>query len=121
MAHTISGKQENPYRKWQIRIFSATWLAYAGYYFCRQPFFIVKADLAQSFNLSPVEIAHLGTSYLAAYMIGQFSSAFIGKRLGPRLLLLAGMAIPFSRGSEFGQSFPCRCLDSKLRELIKAL
>ena len=30
---------DRAYRPWQIRIFAATWLAYAGYYFCRKPFY----------------------------------------------------------------------------------
>jgi sugar phosphate permease len=30
------------YRRWQIKILSATWLAYVGYYFCRMNFYVVK-------------------------------------------------------------------------------
>jgi sugar phosphate permease len=92
----------NPYRSWQVRIFAATWLAYAGYYFCRKAFYIVKADLADSLLLSPTDLAHLGTAYLVAYMVGQFSSAFFGRRLGPKLLLLVGMAISLSCNIAFG-------------------
>ena len=92
------------YRPWQIKIFAATWLAYAGYYFCRKAFYIVKGDLADTMGLTTAHLAHLGTAYLVAYMIGQFSSAWFGRRLGPKLLLLVGMAISIACNVVFGVS-----------------
>lgn len=80
----------------------ATWLAYAGYYFCRKAFYIVKADMADTLGLSPMDLAHLGTAYLVSYMVGQFSSASFGRRLGPKLLLLVGMGISLSCNAVFG-------------------
>jgi len=82
--------------------FSATWLAYAGYYFCRKPFYVVKADMAGSLGFSIVQIAHLGTVYLAGYAVGQFSSAFFGRKLGPKLLLVLGIAISVACNFIFG-------------------
>ncbi len=90
------------YRPWQVRIFAATWLAYAGYYFCRKPFYVAKADMGTALAFSSVELAHLGTAYLAAYAVGQFSSAWFGRQLGPRLLLLAGIAISIVSNFTFG-------------------
>ena len=81
------------YRPWRIKILAATWLAYVGYYFCRKPFYVAKVGIADALSLSPAEIAHLGTAYLVAYMAGQFASAYLGRRLGPKLLLLAGTGI----------------------------
>lgn len=95
---------KDQYRRWQIRIFAATWLAYAGYYFCRKAFYVVKADLLNAFQLTTIDLAHLGTAYLVAYSIGQFSSAYIGKRLGAKLLLLAGMGISLTCNFAFGIS-----------------
>ena len=92
------------YRPWQIRIFIATWLAYAGYYFCRKPFYVVKADMGRAFGLSSVQLGHLGTAYLAAYAIGQFSSAYFGRKLGPKLLLVVGIAISVACNCIFGIS-----------------
>jgi sugar phosphate permease len=92
------------YRRWQIQIFAATWLAYAGYYFCRKAFYVVKADLAESLDLTTIDLAHLGTAYLICYMIGQFSSAFFGRRLGPKLLLLVGMGISLVCNVFFGMA-----------------
>jgi len=102
----IAGTQdrgiERAYQPWQVRIFTATWLAYAGYYFCRKPFYVVKADMGLAFGLSSVQLGHLGTAYLAAYAIGQFSSAYFGRKLGPKLLLLAGIAISVACNFIFG-------------------
>ena len=84
---------DRAYRPGQVRIFVATWLAYAGYYFCRKPFYVAKADMGRVFELSSVQLGHLGIAYLAAYSIGQFCSAYFGRRLGPKLLLVFGIAI----------------------------
>ena len=90
------------YRGWQIRILAATWLAYAGYYFCRKPFYILKASMADSLGWSPLVLGQLGMAYNLAYAAGQFSSAFFGRRLGPKLLLLAGMATSIACNLVFG-------------------
>lgn len=90
------------YRPWQIKIFAATWLSYAGYYFCRKAFYVVKGSLADSLNFSAIDLAHLGTAYLIFYMVGQFSSAYFGKKLGPKLLLLFGMGISIACNAVFG-------------------
>jgi sugar phosphate permease len=95
---------DRAYRPWQVRIFAATWLTYAGYYFCRKPFYVVKADMAGALGLSTVQLAHLGTAYLAAYAVGQFTSAYFGRRLGPKLLLLVGMGISLACNFIFGIS-----------------
>lgn len=93
---------DKAYRPWQIRIFIATWLAYAGYYFCRKPFYVVKADMAGSLHLSAAQLGDLGTAFLAAYAVGQFSSAYFGRKLGPKLLLIAGIALSFLCNFAFG-------------------
>jgi OPA family sugar phosphate sensor protein UhpC-like MFS transporter len=95
---------DKAYRPWQIRIFTATWLAYAGYYFCRKPFYVVKADMSQALGFSTIELAHLGTAYLAAYAVGQFSSAYFGRKLGPKMLLMAGIAVSVICNFVFGIS-----------------
>ncbi len=95
---------DRAYRPWQIRIFAATWLSYAGYYFCRKPFYVAKADMAAALGLSTLQLAHLGTAYLAAYAVGQFSSAYFGRKLGPKLLLLGGMALSVLSNVVFGAS-----------------
>ncbi len=101
---TTVQKEKNPYRSWQIKIFSATWLAYVGYYFCRKAFYVVKGPMADTLGLDAMGIAHLGTGYLIFYMVGQYSSAYFGRRLGPKLLLLIGMGISLVCNAAFGVS-----------------
>ncbi|MFZ1291358.1 MAG: MFS transporter [Melioribacteraceae bacterium] len=91
-------------KHWQIKIFSATWLAYVGYYFARKAFYVVKSPLADSLNFTALDLAHLGTAYLVFYMVGQYSSAFFGRKLGPKLLLLLGMGISLTCNFVFGIS-----------------
>lgn len=101
---TKDNSVQNSYLPWQIKIFIATWVAYAGYYFCRKAFYVVKKDLSGALNINSIELAHLGTAYLIAYMIGQFSSAYFGRKLGPKLLLLGGMGISLICNFFFGIS-----------------
>ncbi|MDD2799171.1 MAG: MFS transporter [Bacteroidales bacterium] len=96
--------ENSEYKRWQYKIFGATWLAYVGYYFTRKAFFVVKSDLANSLQLDSIHLAHLGTAYLTFYMIGQYSSAYFGRRLGPKYLLLLGMAISLICNVIFGVS-----------------
>jgi len=96
--------EKGPYRKWQYRIFSATWLAYVGYYFARKAFFVVKSDMADTLGINTIELAHLGTAYLVSYMVGQYSSAYFGRKLGPKYLLILGMGISLLCNLVFGSS-----------------
>ncbi len=103
---TSADNQQNDslYRPWQIKILLATWLAYAGYYFCRKPFYVTKVSISGALNIDSFGLAQLGTAYLVAYMVGQFSSAFFGRKLGPKLLLLAGILISIISTFLFGIS-----------------
>jgi sugar phosphate permease len=96
--------EKGPYRKWQYRIFSATWLAYVGYYFTRKAFFVVKSDLADSLQIDTIHLAQFGTAYLVFYMVGQYTSSYFGQKLGPKLLLLFGMGISLLCNVVFGVS-----------------
>lgn len=91
-------------RSWQVRIFIATWVAYAGYYFCRKPFYVVKGTLTETFSWSPEDLAFVGSAYLIAYAIGQFSTGLLGTWLGARLVLLAGIAVSVGCNVAFGFS-----------------
>jgi len=96
--------EKSEYRKWQYKIFSATWLAYVGYYFARKAFFVVKSDMADTLGLNTIDLAHLGTAYLVSYMIGQYSSAYFGRKLGPKYLLILGMGVSLLCNIVFGSS-----------------
>ena len=78
---------------WRRRIFISTWLAYAGFYICRKPFYIAKATLMEDLGLTITDISHIGTAYLVCYTLGQFLTAGLGQKLGARVVLLTGLAI----------------------------
>ncbi|MCA9731969.1 MAG: MFS transporter [Deferribacteres bacterium] len=100
----VAGKETGSFRSWQVKILTATWLSYAGYYFCRKAFYVVKSALSDSLALNAIDLAQLGTAYLVFYMVGQYSSAFFGRKLGPKRLLLVGMGISIVCNVIFGIS-----------------
>jgi OPA family sugar phosphate sensor protein UhpC-like MFS transporter len=100
----VQATPTSDYRRWQVKILSATWLAYVGYYFCRMNFYVVKKAFGEALSLDAIGLGHLGTAYLAGYMIGQFSSAYFGRRLGPKRLLLIGTGISIFCNVVFGLS-----------------
>lgn len=104
MASAAGKQNDSLHRPWQVKILLATWLAYAGYYFCRKPFYVTKVSIAGALGIDSFGLAQLGTAYLVAYMVGQFSSAFFGRKLGPKLLLLAGIMISIVSTFLFGIS-----------------
>ncbi len=89
-------------KRWRINVFAATWMSYAGFYFCRKAFGIVKAPLKESLALDDFQLAHLWTAYLLAYMIGQFLSGWWGARTACRRLLLVGMGASIGCNLVFG-------------------
>jgi len=77
-------------------------LSYAGYYFCRKPFYIAKATLQEVYGWDASTLALIGTIYLIAYTIGQFIAGWAGNRFGARVLLLTGMAVSIGCNLVFG-------------------
>ena len=90
---------------WRYRVFAATWMSYAGFYLCRKAYGVVKSSLEQDLGLTTTELAHIWTVYLAAYMLGQFISGALGRRTGPRVLLLIGMAVSAGCNVVFAHSY----------------
>ena len=89
-------------RAWRMRVFASTWLCYAGLYFCRKPFFITKSAIGQDLGFDAQQLGWIGFAYLCAYTVGQFLSGAVGQRIGPRRLLLGGMAVSLIAGISFG-------------------
>jgi OPA family glycerol-3-phosphate transporter-like MFS transporter len=94
--------KQHPQTNWRYRIFASTWLSYAGFYFCRKPFFIAKPALAEELSWDPSLLGIIGTAYLIAYTIGQFIMGWSGTKWGPRILLLSGMALSVIVNFMFG-------------------
>lgn len=93
------------HKVWRVRVLSATWLSYAGFYFCRKNFSIAKSSIQDALQISTTDLAHLSTAYLVAYMLGQFLTSFLGQRTAARTLLLGGMAIAVLANVMFGVSY----------------
>ena len=74
-----------------MRVFSATWLSYFGFYFARKPFYAVKADLESTLGWDAGELALIGSIYLITYTVGQFISGATGDKFGSKLMLTIGM------------------------------
>jgi len=90
------------HRMWRWRILTATYFGYAGYYLCRKVFSLCKTTLAAEFGVGLDSIAHIWTAYLVAYMIGQFLNGFLGRKRGPRVLLLGGLGTSIAINVVFG-------------------
>lgn len=89
-------------RAWRIRVFAATWLSYAGFYFCRKPYSIVKSDIGTQLHFTAADLALAYSAYLIAYTVGQFASGAVGPRFGPRSMLLTGMIVSIGTAIGFG-------------------
>lgn len=79
------------FQAWRWRVFAATWFCYAGLYFTRKPFFIVKSALGAELGIDASTLGMLGSAYLISYTVGQFMSGAAGQWLGARRLLALGM------------------------------
>jgi sugar phosphate permease len=89
-------------RRYRIQAFVSTWCCYAGLYFCRKAFYVVKGDLTTQAGMSATTLGWVGVVYLVAYAIGEFNAAAVGSRTGARRLLLAGMAVSIGCNVAFG-------------------
>lgn len=87
---------------WRVRIFASTWVCYAGYYFCRKPFYINKAAVGDALHADAAFLGLVGSTYLVAYTIGQFLAGWTSNRFGPRIVLLSGMAVSIVCNAVFG-------------------
>ena len=94
--------QEALRRSWRIKIFTSTWLAYFGLYFCRKAFYIVKGTMGDELNLDASALGEIGSAYLLCYSIGQFTSAGLGEKVGARVLLLTGILFSIIANVAFG-------------------
>lgn len=88
--------------RFRAQVFVSTWLSYVGFYFCRHAFYVLKPELTRDLGIDASALGDIGMVYLVAYTAGQFTSAALGERTGPRLLLLAGMALSALTNVAFG-------------------
>lgn len=80
------------YRRYRLRVFCATWLAYAGFYLTRKSFSVAKVPLSQGADgWSLSDMAWVDGGYLTAYAVGQFAWGICGDRFGTRAVILIGL------------------------------
>jgi OPA family sugar phosphate sensor protein UhpC-like MFS transporter len=89
MVKTISSEM----KKWRVQIFTLTWLAYFGMYFCRKNFSVVMPVLSRELHTSKEEFAIVITVYSLMYMIGQFLNGYLSDLHGPRLIVGIGLLL----------------------------
>ncbi|MCF6286730.1 MAG: MFS transporter [Candidatus Hydrogenedentes bacterium] len=90
---------------WRFKILFSTYFAYAGFYLVRKVFGSAKPvllDAEGDYGFGVHDVAYIWTAYLFAYMIGQFVNSFVGRKFGPRSLLLGGLGISIAINVIFG-------------------
>ena len=109
MTHSISEDARRFYRRQRVQTFALTWMAYAGFYFCRTNWSIVKRAVGEDLGLDAIALGHLDTTYLVLYAVGQFVNGWIGDKIGGARLvgigLLATAACNVLLGSSMGMLF----------------
>ena len=87
---------------WRIKILLATYVGYGGYYLTRKVFTITKKPIADAMNWELSDMAHIWTAFLFAYMLGQFINSFVGRKWGPRVIILGGLGTSIIVNLVFG-------------------
>jgi len=81
------------FRSYRWRIFAVTWLAYAGFYFCRKNFSVAMPLLKEELGFTDDDLKWIIFAYSLTYMLGQFLSGVLSDRLGPRRVVGLGMVV----------------------------
>ncbi len=87
---------------WRLKILFTTYFAYIGFYLTRKVFGICKTTLSEEYDISYGQLANIWTLFLVGYMVGQFVNSFIGRKWGPRVLMLGGLGISICFNVVFG-------------------
>lgn len=78
---------------YRVRIFTVTWLAYAGFYFCRKNFSVAMPLLKEELQFTGDDFKWIIFAYSLSYMLGQFISGVLSDRHGPRLVVGFGLTV----------------------------
>lgn len=86
---------ESQYRVMRWRVFTSTWLSYAGFYLTRKALAAAKIPILDDVDLGfdKSALATFDFAYLTAYTVGQFINGPLSDKLGPRRVVLLGMLI----------------------------
>jgi sugar phosphate permease len=90
----VSGKPDatlqGRWSYWRFRVFVASWVLYAAYYFCRKNFSVVMPMMARTEHYNTFALANLVFVFSLAYAVGQFFAGWSCDRFGGRLTGAAG-------------------------------
>ena len=80
-------------RVWRWRIFTVTWLAYAGFYLCRKNLSVTMPLLSVNLGYSNLQLANIFFGYSLLYALGQFGFGVLADRFGSRLIVTLGLLV----------------------------
>lgn len=77
----------------QAQVFMATWLAYAGFYFCRKNFSVAMPLLGDDLHMSKYQMANIIAVFSFVYMAGQFINGYLADKLGSKKIVTLGLLL----------------------------
>jgi len=106
---TVTCQDANPevdrrFRKWRIRAFWGTWLAYAGFYLCRKTLTIAQPELMKEFGWGASLFGVMLTGYHVGYATGQFINGPLSDKWPARKILALGLTATVLLNVAFGFS-----------------
>lgn len=75
------------------KIFIASWLAYAGFYFCRKNFSVAMPMLINDLGMTKFQLANIIAVYSFVYMAGQFINGYLSDRFGSKKIVMYGLIL----------------------------
>ena len=89
-------------RAWRWKVLTSTYFGYAGFYLVRKVFPLCKTTLNDEYGIGFDGVANIWTAFLVGYVVGQFVNSFLGRKWGPRVLLLGGLGTSMAINVVFG-------------------
>lgn len=77
--------------RWQRRIFSMLWLAYASFYLGRVNLAIALPAIQETLGFSAVQVGAIGSVFFWVYAFGQLINGTLGDRVSSRLFVAIGL------------------------------
>ncbi|MGW9685798.1 MFS transporter [Flagellimonas sp. 2504JD1-5] len=90
---------------WRKRIFALTWLAYAGFYFCRKNLSVTWSSMETDLGLDNSDYATIIFIYSLTYTVGQFVNGYLSDWFGPRKVVSVGLFLAAIANFFLGISF----------------
>ena len=81
------------FRIYRWRIFAVSWMAYAGFYFCRKNLSVAMPLLKEELGFTDADFSQIIFAYLITYTLGQFLNGILSDRFGPRIIVSLGMLV----------------------------